>query len=300
MMVKPLHFGYNEETAASNSFQQAAGKEHVQDIRNAALEEFEHFVTQLRANNIEVVIFSPDDGIKTTDEVFPNNWVSFHHDGTVVTYPMMAKIRRQERRMEFITTLEKTHGFVLRKMIDLSHFENQQVFLEGTGSMVIDYVHGIAYGNTSPRTHPELFNEACTLLNLEPCLFQAVDQMGQDIYHTNVMMCIGGDFAVICLEAIKDLQQRKQVRQKLEETNHEIVALSYQQMNAFAGNMMEVSASQGSVLVMSQSARNSLDHEQVEVLERYSTILAIPIPTIERFGGGSVRCMMAGVFLPHQ
>ncbi len=298
MMVEPINFAYNEETAASNSFQQAAGKEHVDEIRQLAMAEFQNFVQQLRQVGVTVITFRPDDPIETTDEVFPNNWVSFHHDGTVVTYPMMAPIRRHERRMDFITSLEKDHGFIVNNVVDLSHFENQQLFLEGTGSMVIDYQARVAYGNTSARTHADLFQKACDILSLEPCVFQAVDEEGLDIYHTNVLMCVATKFAVICLEAIPHEDQRQQVRNKLEQSGLEVVALSYDQMNAFAGNMMEVSVNDQHFIVMSRSAKDSLSESQVAAIQQYASILAIPIPTIERFGGGSVRCMMAGIFLP--
>ena len=301
MMVRPLHFGYNEETAASNAFQVAEGKENVEQIRKAALAEFDHCLEQLDKHGVQVLDFLPEDQLETTDEVFPNNWVSFHQDGTVIIYPMLAISRRHERRMEFITCLEKQHQFAISRIIDLSHYETQGLFLEGTGSMVLDYVNKICYANTSARTHTQLLEKACEILDYQCCVFRAVDENGQDIYHTNVLMCVAHQFAVICLNAIANEAEREQVVASLEKTGHEIVEIDHHQMSSFAGNMMEVMDADGqSLIIMSQSAHGSLTAKQLAIISGYSKIVTLSIPTIEKYAGGSVRCMMAGIFLPKE
>ncbi len=298
MMVRPLHFAYNEETASSNAFQQAHGKENVEGIRKASNQEFEACLKRLRQHDVEVIDFTPNDAFETTDEVFPNNWVSFHEDGKVILYPMLAPSRRAERRIDFITALDKKYGFVVSDIIDLSHYESQGLFLEGTGSMVIDYQHKICYANISPRTHLQLLEKVCQILDCSCCHFRAVDENGQDIYHTNVLMCVASKYAVVCLNAIRDEADRNKVVQSLESTGHEIVDIDYAQMSAFAGNMMEVRDQKGvSLIIMSQSAHQSLREKQIVTLEQYSKIVSVDIPTIEKYGGGSMRCMMAGIFL---
>ena len=231
------------------------------------------------------------------DAIFPNNWVSFHEDGTVVLYPMCAENRRSERRMEIIEALGTE--FRIEKIVDLSHFENEGRFLEGTGSIMFDHENKIAYACLSPRTDAALFDEVSQTLGYTPISFRAVDAKGRAIYHTNVMMCIGVGFAVICLESIENAEEKETVVESLKRSGLEIIDISFEQMNKFAGNMLEVSGKNGKVfLVQSQRAFDSLRKEQIAVLEKYCELLPIPIPTIETIGGGSARCMMAEIFLP--
>ncbi len=300
-MVRPNHFGYNQETAASNSFQQAEGKENLEEIRTKALTEFDGLLLALKASGIEVIKFSSVDREDTSDTIFPNNWVSFHPDGKVIIYPMMAPSRRLERRLDFITALEKEHLFEVSEIIDISNYEEEGAYLEGTGSMVLDYVSKIVYANHSPRTSPMLVKKVAELLGYEVCQFGAVDASGQDIYHTNVMMCIAGSFAVVCLDAVENPNGRVRLETSLSESGHELIKISREQMNQFAGNMMELRNDKSkSVLVMSQSAYDSLTSFQLQTIEKYSIIVTTPIDTIEKYSGGSVRCMMAGVYLPRK
>jgi hypothetical protein len=301
MMVRPDYFGYNPETAASNSFQQSESKVDLQAIRAQAGIEFDNLLLTLKTRGIAVVEFTPKGGERAPDAVFPNNWVSFHPDGKVVIYPMMAPNRRLERRMDYIRTLEKQHHFEVSEVIDLSHFEREGLYLEGTGSLVIDYMNGIIYANFSPRTNPKLVDKVAEILEYKVCMFKAVDAMGQDIYHTNVLMCIAGCYAVVCTDSITDIAERTDLESSLTSSGHELIAISKPQMSMFAGNMMELRGKEDqSVLVMSQNAYNSLTKDQIRIIEKNSTIVSSPIDTIEKYGGGSVRCMMAGIFLPRK
>ena len=299
MMVRPSHFGYNPETAASNSFQKADDKEDLSQIRRKANQEFDGLVAILKSSGVEVIVYAPNDGLETPDAVFPNNWVSFHQDGKVILYPMMAPSRRLERRIDVITTLDKNYGFTVDEIIDLSYFENQQQYLEGTGSMVLDYHNRIIYANHSPRTSMPVLNEAARLLKFKTCSFDAVDDSGLEIYHTNVLMCIGSGYSVVCIDSLKDQKDKINLEKSLESTGHEIINISYQQLQQFAGNMMELRNDQGkSILAMSENAYKSLTDQQRDRLSSYAELVYAPIDTIERLGGGSVRCMLAGVFLP--
>ncbi len=299
MMVRPRHFGYNEETAVSNHFQQVDGKENTEEIRKKALTEFDHCLSIMRESGLRVVVFDPKDQLNTLDEVFPNNWVSFHSDGKVIIYSMMSPIRRQEKRMDFITSLQKDHGFLINEILDFSYYERKGVFLEGTGSLVFDYEHKIAYMNTSDRSHTVLADKVIDLLGYRKVQFKAVDRNGLDIYHTNVLMCVGSDFAVVCLDALPINQERTMLERSLLDTQHQIVNLSFAQMEAFAGNMMELLNEKGEkVTVMSECAYQSLSSNQLKIIQKSSKVVSVPIYTIEKYGGGSVRCMMAGIFLP--
>ena len=298
MMVRPDGFGFNPETAASNSFQQAEGKDNTQQIRQQAIEEFEGLASSLKSVGVEVIIFDPIRKHETPDAVFPNNWVSFHPDGRVVLYPMMAPSRRQERSPEYITSLEKDHGFEINEIIDLSYFEDQGHYLEGTGSMVIDYVDNIIYANHSPRTSEVVLDKVAELFGYQLVQFNATDRKGTDIYHTNVLMCVGSAYAVVCLDALPSRRSRLVLEDSLCSRGRELVNISFDQMSHFAGNMMELQASNGDlILVMSTSAYKSLNPEQKQTLEKHCQLLHAPIDTIEKYGGGSVRCMLAGIFL---
>ncbi len=299
MMVRPTKFGYNPETAASNAFQKDHGGENQQQIREVAMVEFNNLVLTLRTAGVEVIEFTATDQAGTPDAVFPNNWVSFHHDGRVILYPMMAPSRRLERRMAFIETLQHQYHFQVTELIDLSDFEHQNQYLEGTGSLVIDYPNGIIYANRSPRTNVDLAKKVADLLDCSICLFNAVDTNGIDIYHTNVLMCIGDSFVVVCMEAVKNLQERKDLEMSLTANGRKLVEITMDQMHHFAGNMIQLQSVQGtSILAMSANAYAALNESQRQLLSDDSQLAYSPIDTIEKYGGGSVRCMIAGIYLP--
>lgn len=296
LMIEPVAFGFNPETATNNYFQKESTRE---DAQTQALAEFQNMVELLRSKSIEVIVIQDTLEPHTPDSIFPNNWISFHEDGTFVTYPMFAVNRRTERREDIIEYLYN-RGFHASKRIDYSNFENNQIFLEGTGSVVLDRKHRRAYACLSPRTNRELFLRFCEDLGYKPIYFDALHQVGGDmrpIYHTNVMMAIGSTYAVICLESIVNQEQREMVWRELQTTGHDVIEITPEQMNRFAGNMLEIKALDGALyLCLSQSAYNALSEAQRTQLARHAQLLIIPIPTIEALGGGSVRCMMAELF----
>ena len=296
LMIEPVAFGFNPETATNNYFQKESTQE---DAQTQALAEFHNMVELLRSKSIEVIVIQDTLEPHTPDSIFPNNWISFHEDGTFVTYPMFAVNRRTERREDIIEYLYN-RGFHASKRIDYSNFENNQIFLEGTGSVVLDRKHRRAYACLSPRTNRELFLRFCEDLGYKPIYFDALHQIGGDmrpIYHTNVMMAIGSTYAVICLESIVNQEQREMVWRELQTTGHDVIEITPEQMNRFAGNMLEIKALDGALyLCLSQSAYNALSEAQRTQLARHAQLLIIPIPTIEALGGGSVRCMMAELF----
>lgn len=297
LMIRPANFGYNPQTANNNSFQTNEGELTDREIAEKAKAEFDQFVQHLSKHDIDVVVIPDSETPYNTDAVFPNNWISFHEDGVVVTYPMYAPNRRLERREEIIT--EISESFEIKRLVRFTAYEAQDKFLEGTGSMILDRSHHIAYACRSLRTHPELFETFCETMNFEGILFTAVDEGGLEIYHTNVMMNLGEKLAVICLEAIHNTTEREAVVQRLKETGKEIVTISYAQMNAFAGNMLEVNNKMGeSFLIMSSAAYYSLDMRQTGQITQHTAILHSPLDTIEKYGGGSARCMIAEIFLP--
>lgn len=296
LMIEPVAFGFNPETATNNYFQKESTRE---DAQTQALAEFQNMVELLRSKSIEVIVIQDTLEPHTPDSIFPNNWISFHEDGTFVTYPMFAVNRRTERREDIIEYLYN-RGFHASKRIDYSNFENNQIFLEGTGSVVLDRKYRRAYACLSPRTNRELFLRFCEDLGYKPIYFDALHQVGGDmrpIYHTNVMMAIGSTYAVICLESIVNQEQREMVGRELQTTGHDVIEITSEQMNRFAGNMLEIKALDGALyLCLSQSAYNALSEAQRTQLARHAQLLIIPIPTIEALGGGSVRCMMAELF----
>jgi hypothetical protein len=298
-MIRPSNFGFNPFTAQSNAFQNAVQTETPNQISQEAQKEFDQFANLLIKSNIDVIVFDDQENVILPDAVFPNNWVSFHADGTVVLYPMMAMNRRQERRKDILLSLQEDHGFHTTKILDYTDNENHGRFLEGTGSIVFDYVNGIAYANPSPRTDEFIFMKLCEDMHIDPVLFTALDPSGKEIYHTNVMMCIGNKFVVICLDAIADDSTRVKLLHSFEKSGHEVIEISFRQLSCFAGNMIEVlKKDRESVLIMSESARSSLTKSQRKRLSHHTDILYSPIPSIEKYGGGSVRCMIAGIFLP--
>ena len=297
-MIRPARFESNPQTAESNRFQEETGSSPAEQ-QQAAAREFDGLVEALRAAGIDVIVVNDTAEPHTPDSVFPNNWVSFHADGKVVIYPMEAENRRLERRLELIDMLTAERGFHVSAIIDLSHHEVNGHFLEGTGSMVLDRVNRIAYACLSSRTQLDALGDFAQQLDYDVVAFDAVDRNGVAIYHTNVLMNVGERLAVICDEAIPRDDQRQAVLQRLQETGHEIVSINYDQLESFAGNMLELQSADGKrVLAMSTQARTSLTENQLERLEQYSTIVSAPIDVIESSAGGSVRCMLAEVHLP--
>ena len=300
LMVEPIAFGYNAQTAENNYFQV---EQKDADIQTKALEEFNNFANKLKSKGINVISIKDTLEPHSPDSIFPNNWVSFHNDGKVVLYPMFAPNRRVERRTDILETL-KVKGFEITEIEDLSHFENQQKFLEGTGSMIFDHDHNIAYGSVSLRLDEELFRQFCQKFGFRPVVFHSYQNAGDQrlpIYHTNVMMCVADKFVVICLDCIDDELEREKVQEVIKSTQKEIIEISEDQMQQFAGNMLQVQNEAGEkFLVMSESAYRSLTAEQISAIEKYCEIIYSDLNTIETNGGGSARCMLAEVFLPEK
>lgn len=294
LMIKPVRFNYNAETAVNNSFQQASD-DHA--VAEKATKEFEHFVEVLTAAGIDVTVVPDTAEPHTPDSVFPNNWISFHQDGTVFLYPMFAVNRRLERKPHVLEAINEK--FLVKNTVSLADYEDKELFLEGTGSMVLDRSHKIAYACLSPRTAIKVLNNWAAKAGYKVVPFLSVNSAGAPIYHTNVMMCVADSYAVICLDSIPDGHEREKVLKSLTETGKEIISINFAQMNRFAGNMLQVQNKEGQhFLVMSSQAFNSLTQEQLAKIEAYNPILHSDIKTIETNGGGSARCMMAEVFLP--
>jgi hypothetical protein len=295
LLVKPSQFVFNTETSTSNAFQQKPTSGGDQ-IKLNAINEFDLFVATLQAKGVNTFVFNDTNAPIKPDAVFPNNWVTFHSDGTVILYPMCAVNRRHERRADILDTLKA--NFNITKIIDISFHEKENRFLEGTGSIVFDHNNKIAYACLSPRTNKYLFIETMKQVGYNPVYFNSCDEKGKDIYHTNVMMNVAEKFAVICLNSILDKKERETVTHSLTNTGHLIIDISFKQINHFAGNMLTVLSDTGkSLTVLSQTAFNSLTEDQKKEIEKYSELTPIPIPTIETIGGGSARCMMAEIFL---
>jgi hypothetical protein len=298
LMVRPACFGFNRETAPSNAFQQASGYSEQATLRTLALREFDALANRLAQAGVLVIVAEDTPEPMKPDAIFPNNWVSFHRDGTVVLYPMLAPNRRLERREEVVRQVIHTGGFRARRTLDLSYRESGGQYLEGTGSLVLDRKDRVAYANLSPRTDLDVLGEFAQLLDYDLVAFEAGDGTGRPIYHTNVMMAVGTEFAVVCGESIAQLRRRDGVYAKLRASGREIIEISLAQMHAFAGNILELAPRGARVIAMSKAAWESLDDAQRRALERYGSVLAADIPVIERHGGGGVRCMLAEVHLP--
>lgn len=300
LMIRPVAFRMNEQTAVNNYFQEDLAIKNT-EINTKAQREFDDFVEKLRSIGVNVIVENDDLLMDTPDSIFPNNWVSFHENGTVALYPMFAENRRRERREEIMDRLEE-EGFAIDGFMDYTSAEDENLFLEGTGSILMDRVHKIAYCALSPRADEELFIEFCEDFEYDPVVFtayQTVDGNRLPIYHTNVMMCLAENFCVICLDTIDDQSERKEVVKRLRESGKEVIAISETQMSHFAGNMLQVEgANQKRYLVMSSAAHNSLTPQQIAAIEKHCPIISSDLETIETCGGGSARCMMAEVFLP--
>lgn len=300
LMVEPVDFRYNEQTAVNNYFQNKTD-ENNQTIQQKAHTEFSNMVTKLREHGVNVITIKDTLEPHTPDSIFPNNWISFHEDGMIALYPMYAKNRRDERREDDVLEILEQKGFEANEVMDYTSAEDDEIYLEGTGSIILDRVHKIAYAAVSPRTDEELFLEFCEDFEYTPIIFtanQTVNGQRMQIYHTNVMMCVSDEYAVICLDTIDDKAEKKQVVNTLKESGKEIIAITEAQMHQFAGNMLQVGGLGQKYLVMSQTAYNSLTQEQIQTIEKYNPIISVDINTIETLGGGSARCMMAEVFLP--
>lgn len=298
LMIEPIAFGYNAETAENNYFQI---EQKDLDVQAKALGEFNIFVEKLRNKGINVITIKDTLDPQTPDSIFPNNWVSFHNDGKVVLYPMFATNRRVERREDILETI-KSKGFEITEIDDWSLPEIQGHFLEGTGSMIFDHDNKIAYGSVSLRLDEKLFRDFCAKYSFEPIVFHSFQTVGSErlpIYHTNVMMCVADQFVVICLDCIDSELERSKVIETIKNSGKEIIEISEEQMQNFTGNMLQVQNSEGQkFLVMSQTAYQSLTSEQVSAIEKYCEIIYSDLNTIEVNGGGSARCMLAEVFLP--
>jgi hypothetical protein len=302
MMVRPAGFRYNAETAVNNYYQKVLEGLSPEDANKKAQFEFDSFVAKLRAEGIEVVVFQDDVNPDTPDSIFPNNWVSFHSDGRIAMYPMYAPNRRLERREEMFEILADDFGFEVTEIEDFTHFEEEGLFLEGTGSMILDRENKIAYAAVSMRTDIHVLETFCDHFGYEPIAFTAYQTVGGErlpIYHTNVMMCLGRKFSVICLNSIDDPKDLKVVRESLKSTGKKIIEITEAQKEHFAGNMLNVANQSGEeYCVMSTAAFNSLRPDQIEAIQKHAKILHSSLDTIEALGGGSARCMMAEVFLP--
>lgn len=291
-MVRPARFGFNEETAKNNYFQQKMAQESVAE---KALEEFDAFVKLLRGNDVDVIVVQDTPEPWTPDSIFPNNWFSSHISGELVLYPMFAENRRQERKPEVMDLL--TRKLNHRKIIDLTDWEKDGEFLEGTGSMIFDRDKRIAYACRSPRTSEKVLRDFCSRMNFDAVVFDSFDKNGNLIYHTNVMMEVGTQIAIVCLESIKDRGEREKVVSRLISSGKIIVDISLEQVNQFAGNMLELKSRNGQpLMIMSAAARRALTMEQETIIATYNKILSPELTTIETNGGGSARCMIAEIF----
>lgn len=301
LMIEPVDFRFNEQTAVNNYFQ-SQSEESSETVQEKALKEFQGMVSKLREHGVNVIVLQDTPNPHTPDSIFPNNWISFHENKMVALYPMFAKNRREERREDDVLDLLMEKGFIADEIMDYTSAEEDEIYLEGTGSIILDRENKIAYAAMSPRTDDELFLEFCEDFEYTPIIFEAnqtVNGERMPIYHTNVMMCVADQYAVICLDTIDDQSDKKLVAETLKETQKEIIEITESQMQKFAGNMLQVGGlGDSKFLVMSQTAYDSLNQEQIKAIEKYNPILSVNIETIETLGGGSARCMMAEIFLP--
>lgn len=299
LMIRPVRFHMNEQTAVNNYFQEKIDLENEQ-INHQAQQEFDTFVQKLRLVGVKVIVVDDIYEQNTPDSVFPNNWISFHQNGNVALYPMFAENRRRERREDILDKIE-AEGFLIENVYDYTSAEQENIFLEGTGVMILDRVNRKAYCALSPRADEDLFIEFCEDFEYTPIIFHAYQQVDDKqalIYHTNVMMAVGDTFAVICADSITDKKERKNVLAHLKDDKKDIIYITTQQMEHFAGNMLQVQGDNSTYLVMSDAAYQSLTTAQINQLEQHTKILHTNLTTIETCGGGSARCMLAEVFLP--
>ena len=300
-MIRPVSFRMNEQTAVNNYYQKVLESLTPETVQFKALQEFDDFVEKLRAVGVNVIVVNDTNDTDTPDSIFPNNWISFHENGDVALYPMFAENRRLERREDLLETLEEL-GYQINNVVDYTSAEEEKIYLEGTGSLLLDRENGKAYCALSPRADEDLLIEFCEDFEFTPVSFvsyQTVNEKRLPIYHTNVIMCLGETFSVICLDSIDDKKERKNVIKHLKEDSKEIISISEEQVNNFAGNMLQVLGNnEERYIVMSNSAFESLTKQQINQIEKHGKILYSSLDTIEACGGGSARCMMAEVFLP--
>ncbi|MCU0356523.1 MAG: arginine deiminase-related protein [Cyclobacteriaceae bacterium] len=298
LMVRPASFYVNRETSLTNRFQHQPDNATIwEDVHAAALAEFDTMVDLIRQQRINVMVVDDTPEPRKPDAVFPNNWVSFHPDGRIILYPMMATNRRTEARDDIVEKIKA--DFTISEVIDLRNEAIHGCYLEGTGSLVFDYPHQLIYASRSPRTDEGLAKKVADILGYRLILFDAVDDQSTPVYHTNVVMSIGSRFAIICLDAIPSDTDQEVLLETLATTGKKVVAISYEQMKSFAGNCLEVINAEGEpVVIMSQTAFQSLLPGQVDAISRFADVLPVDVSTIEKYGGGSVRCMMAGIYLP--
>jgi hypothetical protein len=302
LMVEPVAFRYNEQTAVNNYYQQILDNLTPEQIQEKALSEFTNFVNILREKGVDVIVIKDTVNPDTPDSIFPNNWVSFHESGNIALYPMCAENRRDERREDIFDVLVDDYNFDINYMKDFTEFEDHNKFLEGTGSMVLDRENKICYAAISVRTDEQAVLQWCDVFDYTPVCFTAnqdVDGERMEIYHTNVMMCIADKYAVVCLETIDDREEKKWMKGSLEGSGKEIIEITEEQKHRFAGNMLQLMGDE-KYLVMSKSAFESLTESQIERIEKYNPIISSSLDTIEACGGGSARCMMSEIFLPKQ
>ncbi|MDO9138653.1 MAG: arginine deiminase-related protein, partial [Lutibacter sp.] len=294
-------FRMNEQTAVNNYYQKVLESVTPETVQFKALQEFDDFVEKLQAIGVNVIVIDDTKDTDTPDSIFPNNWISFHENGDVALYPMFAENRRLERREDILETLEDL-GYEINNVVDYTSAEEEKIYLEGTGSLLLDRVNGKAYCALSPRADEDLLIEFCEDFEFTPVSFvanQTLNEKRMPIYHTNVIMCLGEKFSVICLDSIDDKKERKEVIKHLKEDKKEIIAITEEQVNNFAGNMLQVlGKNEERYIVMSNSAYESLTKQQLNQIEKHGKILYSSLDTIEACGGGSARCMMAEVFLP--
>ena len=304
VMIEPEFFNFNADAAKTNSYMKEMTDDgKTAEVRKKAMEESENLEKVLREAGVNVIKFRDTESPHTPDAVFPNNWFSTHSEngGTVILYPMLPENRRLERRPDLIEALSTEYGFYVKAIVDLSPGEKESEILEGTGSMVLDRINKVAYASKSPRTTEEVLQRFARLMGYEVVLFETKNQLGgnDQIYHTNVVMSVGEKFAVVCLDAV--IENKDGLVHALESSEHEIIPIDNAQMNAFAGNMLEVRNNKNeSIIVMSESAFQFLNADQLDRLGKHGKILHVPLETIEKHGGGSARCMMAEVFLPRK
>ncbi len=294
VMIRPHHFTSNPETAADNAFQFTATDMEPEIVAAQARDEFDRAVEQLTDEGIRIHVFDDFGEFETPDSVFPNNWFSTHHGGRVSIFPMYSPSRRRERRHDVIEMLKSIYR--VQEVVDYSGLENDKLFLEGTGAMVFDHMERMAYVSRSNRADPIILERFCTTFGYEPMAFDTSDNNGKAIYHTNVMMSIATEYAMICLDLITDLHRRKEIEERLRNSGREIIDLTHEQITEFAGNTLEMTGKNGRVLALSERAASSLSKEQISVIEKSARLLPLHIPTIE-LAGGSVRCMIAGIHL---
>lgn len=293
LMIRPVNFGFNTQTADTNAFQVQGQEAEAQE---KAQQEFDGFVQMLHNNGADIIVVNDTPEPHTPDSIFPNNWISFHADGTVCLYPMFAENRRQERKPHVIEKLQER--FIIERTYDLTYYEKEELFLEGTGSMVLDRDLKLAYACLSPRTDKTVLETWCRAMDYQPIVFEAVDGSGLPIYHTNVVMCVADRYVVVCMDSLPRTEDRELVGNTIAQSGKELISITMEQLNRFAGNMLQIASIQGeTLLVMSSQAYHSLTPEQVNRLRSYNRIIHAPLNTIETNGGGSARCMMAEVFL---